>query len=585
MATRYQRGWTVPGIGLPLRWPEVSISEPTPREAADARPVLISALDGSECPQYGYAVRELTMIALINELTDMPDWDQKVFDPDFAFAWKSAKVMGGRDITRSMVDWCIEEVMYYVRDFIASRIIPAIDGGVSKSDDCVPTYTKHDLQQAANLVRKGAIQSTRWHIHTHDIVDPYMFPFIFERTRITGRGAFPMQDCIALCGQGWSARKPPEGDNEQKDRFLYPNDMTWSRCFQWLPFDVSFSARGEGPSRIMSYINNIHPMRHHAFYRLVESLVDVLIPFFNRTLLDLKAPGWQKQRLVLVEMGREPMLLRDPEPFRPPEQRMHNMMLNQQGYYLNDKGQFQDALFVDLKKEFWNIGVQFVLQMQDIDLKPHDSDFPGEEWHVQGQTNERICATAYYVYSTDNLSDELNPTISFRARVNPGEADLANGAMTQPPYAPEVYGAEDGSPAVQNFGEITLREDRAVVFPNTFQVKINAFSTADTSRSGHLRILMLHLLDPNRRNMSTGMVPCQRRDWWADEMRQRTPSLWRLPREIFDKIIELVDDYPISYKEAERTAQEFRHERKEYQQRQTEAMMDCMEWDFGHYHE
>ncbi|KAL9588460.1 MAG: hypothetical protein Q9203_002730 [Teloschistes exilis] len=134
----------------------------------------------------------------------------------------------------------------------------------------------------------------------------------------------------------------------------------------------------------MSYINNVHPKRHHAFYRLVESHVDVLIPFFNRTLIDLKAPGWQKQRLVLVEMGSEPMLLRNPEPFRPPEQRMHKMMLNQQGWYLNDNGQFQNAFFVDLKNEFWNVGVQLVLQMQDIDLEPQYPDFDGEEWHVQG---------------------------------------------------------------------------------------------------------------------------------------------------------------------------------------------------------
>ena len=136
-----------------------------------------------------------------------------------------------------------------MRDFISSRIIPAIDGGVSKSDDCVHTHTKHGLQQATNRFRKGLVRSSPSNTQTHDIVDPYMFPFVFGITKVTGRGPFPMKDCIALCGQGWPARKPPEGDNEQKDRFLYPNDMTWSRCFQWLPFDVSFSAKGEGPSR------------------------------------------------------------------------------------------------------------------------------------------------------------------------------------------------------------------------------------------------------------------------------------------------------------------------------------------------
>ena len=45
------------------------------------------------------------MIALINEFTDMSDWHRKVFDPDMVFEWKSAKLLSGRDITRSMVDW------------------------------------------------------------------------------------------------------------------------------------------------------------------------------------------------------------------------------------------------------------------------------------------------------------------------------------------------------------------------------------------------------------------------------------------------------------------------------------------------
>lgn len=55
--------------------------------------------------KFCYTIRERTMLALINELTDMPEWCRKIFDEDFTFTWKSAKVMGGPDITRSMVDW------------------------------------------------------------------------------------------------------------------------------------------------------------------------------------------------------------------------------------------------------------------------------------------------------------------------------------------------------------------------------------------------------------------------------------------------------------------------------------------------
>lgn len=45
------------------------------------------------------------MLAMINELTDMPDWDRKVFDSDFTFKWKSAKLLTGDDVTRSMAEW------------------------------------------------------------------------------------------------------------------------------------------------------------------------------------------------------------------------------------------------------------------------------------------------------------------------------------------------------------------------------------------------------------------------------------------------------------------------------------------------
>ena len=45
------------------------------------------------------------MLALINELTDMPGWHRIIFEPETVFEWKSAKLLSGRDITRSMVDW------------------------------------------------------------------------------------------------------------------------------------------------------------------------------------------------------------------------------------------------------------------------------------------------------------------------------------------------------------------------------------------------------------------------------------------------------------------------------------------------
>lgn len=97
-------------------------------------------------------------------------------------------------------------------------------------------------------------------------------------------------------------------------------------------------------------------------------------------------------------------------------------------------------------------------------------------------------------------------------------------------------------------------------------------------------MLTLHLIDPNRRIMSTAMVPCQRRDWWAEAVRCCWPKLYRLPLEIFARVIELMDDvedaYPISMKEGERMRKEFVEEREMFRRKHTEAMEGYEEWDF-----
>ena len=79
--------------------------------------------------------------------------------------------------------------------------------------------------------------------------------------------------------------------------------------------------------------------------------------------------------------------------------------------------------------------------------------------------------------------------------------------------------------------------------------------------------------------MSTSMVPPQQRDWWAEEVRRKNAKLWRLPREIWDRIVESVEDYPVGIEEGETIRQEFMAERAEYQTKHMEAMMNHGQWD------
>ena len=208
------------------------------------------------------------MLAWINELTDVTDWQSKIFDPDFVFRWKSAKILSGQDVTQSMADWvrlkspslggaliwfcvqCVDEVKNYVEDFSYTRIIPAIDGGIVKSDDCIDISVKSDLKRVTSALRRDPTIAPRLQEPIVDLVDPYLFPFAFGRTKtLRGSAYLSPDDCISRTGDGEVVKMPPEGDTKQEERGKYPNDMAWSRRFQWLPFDIVWRDRGHGGAR------------------------------------------------------------------------------------------------------------------------------------------------------------------------------------------------------------------------------------------------------------------------------------------------------------------------------------------------
>jgi len=139
----------------------------------------------------------------------------------------------------------VEEVKHYTHNSVVSVLIPSLDGGVIKSDVCVDTTTNLALKKAAHVLRR----SIEEHEDILDLVDPFLFPFAWEKTRLLRKGSIQSIDCVTRCGEGKLAKMPPEEDCKEPDHGRYRNDMAYSRRFQWLPFDVVFDDDGLGRSR------------------------------------------------------------------------------------------------------------------------------------------------------------------------------------------------------------------------------------------------------------------------------------------------------------------------------------------------
>lgn len=233
----------------------------------------------------------------------------------------------------------VDEVKYCVEDFQRDGIIPAIDEGVVKSDCRISPILQSGLQNEIACLRKD----TCMQFGSVDVVDLYFFPFTWARTRTLRDGALNLSDCIRRCGEGETVKMPSQGECVQADPAKYPNDMAWSRRFRCLLFDVKFDERGEEESpwvfdrfkrqgftswnylysiaKISSYINNVYAIRHQSFYDVLERLINAAIFMFDQTLIHLKSFDHSNQRFYVAVLERNPMIVKEPRDFRPPQQR------------------------------------------------------------------------------------------------------------------------------------------------------------------------------------------------------------------------------------------------------------------------
>jgi hypothetical protein len=78
-------------------------------------------------------------------------------------------------------------------------------------------------------------------------------------------------------------------------------------------------------------------------------------------------------------------------------------------------------------------------------------------------------------------------------------------------------------------------------------------------------MLAMFLIDPFSPILGTDKVPPQQKDWWAAEVR-RVKRFAALPQEIFDRIVEAVEGFPISGKDASDLRKQLIRERAKAEQ-------------------
>ncbi len=134
-------------------------------------------------------------------------------------------------------------------NFIPSRIIHALDGGVIKSDGNIEVSLKADIIKGAAKLRRDEARIEHSRNPMAYVVDPHLYSFAFQKTRTLHFDNLTTRECVLRSGEGEPIKKPSSEECAQKEHNKYANDLAWSNQYQWLPFDVAFESRGAGASR------------------------------------------------------------------------------------------------------------------------------------------------------------------------------------------------------------------------------------------------------------------------------------------------------------------------------------------------
>ncbi|KAI8935769.1 hypothetical protein NX059_007289 [Plenodomus lindquistii] len=538
-----------------------------------------------------FTVRERCMLFFMNKITDKPQWQRKIHDEEIVAKWKKeaedldwekAGIAHG-DMSPDMFKYCVEELRAKAALFEETGMVPVLDCNscVLKSDTAIPEELKNELRTAIRVLEDVPDHQKDWHPGSDskvlDLVHPSLFPLIYKRSRILPDSTINLDNCLQSIGNGVILPEPSAGSlARDEDTFLSPKKKfkLWSNRFQWLPCEVSFPD-GEN-ARIDSYINNLHPADHKDLYTTLGKLITKAMPFWN--IVCRCHSGGDLPSTLRTDSQAVTYRLPEGVEEDPTDEQLKDEDFNEYEFYelieslrIYDKPEPDNFETLYLAAEdvlgnpFKFLGqrekkVQVIIKLANIHLTPEQSEYNGGSWHIEGQLNEHIVATALYYYDNDNITDS---ELSFRTKVD-AEGFTEDLGYEQGDYEgiEKIFGIHHQQDHFQELGSVLTKEDRFIAFPNGFQHRVGSFKLVDPTKPGHRKIVALFLVAPTLPIISTANVPPQQRDWWIREISaQEENRVSNLPAELIEMIGEGVEDFPIGMDEAKTLREELMRER------------------------
>ncbi|KAJ2891155.1 hypothetical protein GGI21_005936, partial [Coemansia aciculifera] len=244
------------------------------------------------------ALSERRMRQMSSMIRAKPDWMDKLNDAETVAGWSVEAE--AHELTDAEFHYVLDELQYYSSlHILGSSVRLSAADGVWFSDSLIDVQTTNALKDYAAVLASVPSRQKDWHPKDHscvlNLIDPSLFPLIYGRSKLCLQTTTSPQVALSptVCGEfPGSLNRWSEILGELGYYVPKCEDNHWlvlsSKGFSWLP--TEFRVDDNGAVTIESYINNLHPVKHAAFYPIIASVFSQFIPLLEQVVTDLVHP-------------------------------------------------------------------------------------------------------------------------------------------------------------------------------------------------------------------------------------------------------------------------------------------------------
>ncbi|KAJ2751406.1 hypothetical protein GGI19_004500, partial [Coemansia pectinata] len=264
-------------------------------------------------PEAINTLAERRMRQMSNDIRSKSDWIKTLNDANTRTGWAAeAKTKG---LTGIEFAYVLDELVYYASLHPpSSNVRLSAADGVWFSDALIDAETTNELKNYATILESISNRQKDWYPNDRssvlNLIDPSLFPLIYSRSKLcrqtstSPQAALKIEEAGEFPGSLDEWRKALNVTEDGESDYYLPTGV-WpfvsysSAKLSWLPSE--FRVDDNGAVTIESYINNLHPVKHAAFYPIIASVFSKFLPLLEQVVTDLVNP---RQRRVIPDSSK-----------------------------------------------------------------------------------------------------------------------------------------------------------------------------------------------------------------------------------------------------------------------------------------